>query len=186
MNHVFSLEKPKDHDEKEFVEMMRVWHLTRTKINPKLLRFYHDDFHRWIEIIERHRKGLIRGSELPQSLYFLKCDNTLVGAVSVREKIHFHEVKGHISYGIHPAFRKKGFGKIALKLALMKTREEFGISSVQVICNADNDYSKRIMESCGGVFVRHTYKNQSLVNVYYFDMDKLFLSSKGHDSDFIM
>lgn len=174
MAHMFCLEKPREDDEKAFIEMMEQWQLSRENINPKLLRFYRGDYSRWLAIVERHRRGLIRGSELPQSFYFLKCDDVLVGAVSLRDKIRINEVRGHISYGIHPAYRRRGYGKMALRLALKKTKEDFKISSVQIICNADNHSSQKIIEDCGGVFVRHTYKNDILVHVYYFDMDKVF------------
>lgn len=172
MNHVFCLQKPAEEDAAEFSEMMRLWHLTRGRINPKLLRFYHGDYIRWLDIIERHSKGMIRGSELPQILYFLKHDGVLVGAISIRDKIRHDEVKGHISYGIHPAYRRKGFGKMALTLALKMIREEFGMTSARVICDADNHFSKKIIEGCGGVFVRHTYKKNVLTDVYDFDMEK--------------
>lgn len=174
MSHVFCLEKPRAEDAEEFVEMMDLWNSTRSHINPKLLRFFRGDYDRWLGIVDRHRRGSVRGNELPQSLYFLKCDGVLVGAVSIRDRIRENEVKGHISYGIHPAYRERGFGKMALKLALKKTKDEFGISSVQIICNADNHGSKKIMEGCGGVFVRHTYKNEILTDVYHFDIDRIF------------
>lgn len=173
MSHIFCLEKPRAEDAKEFVEMMELWHYTRSHINPKLLRFFRGDYARWMEIVDRHRTGSVRGNELPQGLYFLKCDGVLVGAVSLRDRIRSNEVRGHISYGIHPSYRRRGYGKMALKLALKKTKDDYGISSVQIICNSDNQGSKKIMESCGGVFVRHTYKNEILTDVYHFDIDRI-------------
>ena len=55
-----------------------------------------------------------------------------------------------IGYGILPSERKKGYGKLILKLSLEECKK-LGINKVLVTCVDSNIGSKKIIEANGGI-----------------------------------
>ena len=58
---------------------------------------------------------------------------------------------GHIGYSIRPTERNKGDGKIQMYLAL-KELEKVGIETCQINCENNNNISRKVINSLGGVF----------------------------------
>ena len=58
---------------------------------------------------------------------------------------------GHIGYGIAPSERKKGYGKIQLKLGLEKAKK-IGLKKVLITCDDNNIGSAKTIEACGGIY----------------------------------
>lgn len=58
---------------------------------------------------------------------------------------------GHIGYSIRPGRRHSGYGHRILQLALEEA-SQMGLERALVTCDADNDASRRIIESNGGAF----------------------------------
>ena len=94
-------------------------------------------------------KGLV-----PATLYFLVDEkNKICGALDIRHELNEYLEKfgGHIGYGIAPSERKKGYGKIQLKLGLEKAKK-IGLKKVLITCDDNNIGSAKTIEACGGIY----------------------------------
>lgn len=102
-------------------------------------------------------KDLSNGIGLPQGYvpstewWLINSNSDILGTVRLRHELgkrNFEE-GGHIGYDISPRYRKKGYGKVILKLVLEKAKE-LGLKKVLITCDFDNIGSKKIIESNGG------------------------------------
>lgn len=97
-------------------------------------------------------RNLLPG-KVPQSTYWLVNEaNQVVGIVRVRHRLNERLLQfgGHIGYYIRPSERGKGYGKLALQLALEQTRR-LGLTRALLTVNPENAFSKRVVLSNGGV-----------------------------------
>jgi predicted acetyltransferase len=101
----------------------------------------------------QHKSGT-----LPTSSFNLvdNQDNT-IGLVQIRHKPSNGigvpaEYASHIYYEINKNERKKGYGTIALTLAL-KEANKMGIKPIIVTCDKNNTGSKKIIEKNGGILI---------------------------------
>jgi len=94
--------------------------------------------------------GVGRG-RVPQSTYWLVDRGVWIGRVSIRHRLNarLRRAGGHIGYEIRPSKRRKGFGRIALGLALPFARK-LGLRNVLLTCDANNVGSYKIIEHWGG------------------------------------
>lgn len=76
---------------------------------------------------------------------------TYLGRVSIRHHLNerLRVFGGHIGYEIRPSARQRGYGTLALRLALERARE-LGLERVLVTCDVGNAGSRRIIEAHGG------------------------------------
>jgi predicted acetyltransferase len=115
---------------------------------------YDGDFSVFLEKIENEREGkFLEEGKVPQTIYWLVDGDKFIGRVGIRHILNDQLLKegGHIGYSIRPSERMKGYGSIALHLALPKAKE-LGIDKALLTCNADNIGSRKIIEKNGGVF----------------------------------
>jgi predicted acetyltransferase len=80
-------------------------------------------------------------------------EGELVGRVSVRFELSgtLLTTGGHIGYAVVPAHRNKGYATEILRQALVLIRAD-GVDRVLMTCDDSNIASRRVIESCGGVF----------------------------------
>jgi len=79
-----------------------------------------------------------------------------VGLVQIRVKRSSGvdpRLKNNVYYEIRPSMRKKGYGTIALKLAL-KMAHRIGLARVILVCRKNNVGSRKIIERNGGKLLR--------------------------------
>ena len=90
---------------------------------------------------------------VPQTVYWLVEENKFIGRVSIRHILtdNLLILGGHIGYAIRPSERKKGYGSMALRLALQKAKE-LGIEKALVTCSKENIVSRKIIEKNLGIF----------------------------------
>ncbi|MDH3660942.1 MAG: GNAT family N-acetyltransferase [Alphaproteobacteria bacterium] len=89
---------------------------------------------------------------VPSDVYWLVDGATFIGESGVRYRLNdwLLKIGGHVGYGIRPAFRRQGYGKLILKLALDILRDH-GIKRALVTCYDHNVGSAKIIEANGGV-----------------------------------
>ncbi|WP_228386736.1 GNAT family N-acetyltransferase [Ornithinicoccus halotolerans] len=97
------------------------------------------------------------GTDLPRGRVpadYLLADvsGEVVGRVSVRHALTpaLLELGGHVGYAVRPAWRRRGYGRAILALALRRCAA-LGLAEVLVTCDEDNLASARVIEACGGV-----------------------------------
>ncbi len=111
-------------------------------------------FSDYISRLEQESLGInLREGYVPCSHFWLVNDQqAILGAIRVRHNINndFLSLEaGHIGYDIAPSFRRKGYGKAMLKLAITKAKQ-LGITKALVTADEDNIASRKVIEACGG------------------------------------
>ena len=107
----------------------------------------------WIDQMERYRRGIdlpenrVRGAMLAADV-----DGQLVGCASIRFELNefLAAREGHISYGVIPEFRRRGYATAILTESIKIARSE-GVGDLFVACDDDNVGSAPVIERCGGV-----------------------------------
>ncbi|MDF2882380.1 MAG: GCN5-related N-acetyltransferase [Clostridiaceae bacterium] len=116
---------------------------------------YYNIYKKSLESFDEYLKELhnnSKGINVPQgwvatSTFWLIHNKEVTGVVRVRhEEV---ECAGHIGCDISPNYRNKGYGTIALKLALEEAKK-IGIKDAIVTCNIYNAASKNIIEKNNG------------------------------------
>lgn len=107
-----------------------------------------------LAFLQRNEQGIdIPEGWVKDSTYWLLTESQqIVGAVNIRHELNdkLFNSGGHIGYGIRPGERQSGYGSEILRLSLEKTRE-LGITRVLVVCDADNEPSRRVILRNGGI-----------------------------------
>ncbi|GLR77149.1 GNAT family N-acetyltransferase [Aliivibrio sifiae] len=115
-----------------------------------------EDFSSYIQSLTDESNGInLREGFVPCSHFWLINDNqSILGVVRIRHNIsnEFLALEaGHIGYDIAPSFRRNGYGKSILKLALTKAKK-LVLNRVLLTADEDNIASRKIIESNGGKF----------------------------------
>ncbi len=89
---------------------------------------------------------------VPDTSLFGFVDGVIVGRLAIRHSLNdfILSVGGHIGYGVVPPYRRLGYAKKMLELAL-PIAKALGISRLLVTCDDDNLGSIKTIESNGGV-----------------------------------
>jgi predicted acetyltransferase len=95
--------------------------------------------------------GLALADQIPGSTFWLVEGDQYLGRVDIRHRLNedLRRRGGHIGFEIRPSARRKGYGRLAVHLALAECRR-LGLDRVLVTCNATNVASRRIIEANGG------------------------------------
>ena len=106
------------------------------------------------------------------STFFLSADDRVfLGAVNIRHRLNeqLFNKGGHIGYGIRPSYRGLGFGKIQLELAL-KESSRLNLNRVLLCCDENNEFSIRIIVSCGGIRDFDYVENEKVTQRYWIEL----------------
>lgn len=89
--------------------------------------------------------------------YFWMVDDTdpltYLGSLSLRHDLtpFLRDFGGHIGYSVRPSARQRGIATAALRLGLREAAA-IGINPALLTCHVANGVSRRVIETCGGVF----------------------------------
>lgn len=125
------------------------------QIYRDMYRKAEEDFEGYLQFIEDRKNGI----GLPEGwtathTFWLVDQDAVVGVLRIRPELLpgiLEEVAGHMGYDIGPSVRGKGYGKTILKLGLSEAKR-LGLSKALVVCNVDNEPSRKIIEVCGGIY----------------------------------
>ena len=112
------------------------------------------DFESFLQQQEDLRNGVgLPEGFVPATNFWLVSGDRYIGRVSLRHQLNDNllQMGGHIGYTIRPSERRKGYGTIALELALEEAKK-LGLEKVLVTCDEDNVASRKIIERCKGAF----------------------------------
>lgn len=92
-------------------------------------------------------------TRVPQTDLWLVDGEKFLGISSVRHQLNDFLMQrgGHIGYAIRATERKKGYGKLILKLTLAYVKSTLGLEKALVTCHDQNIGSIRIIENNGGI-----------------------------------
>ncbi len=100
-----------------------------------------------------------------------KTDERIVGMIQLRHRFNdfLAEYGGHIGYSVHPEERRKGYAKWMLAHVLQEARKR-GLERVLVMCDDDNEGSRRTIEANGGEFERKTQLEDEVLRRYWINL----------------
>jgi predicted acetyltransferase len=132
------------------------------------------------EQIDREAKGppviLPDGSSVPRLPGYVRWiwDGEFCGVISFRWQRGTTDLPpyclGHIGYSVVPWKRQQGYATLALQLLLPQTRTE-GLPFVELIADADNIPSQRVIEANGGKLIEAFRKSPDSVESLRFRID---------------
>ncbi|HMR88666.1 MAG TPA: GNAT family N-acetyltransferase [Saprospiraceae bacterium] len=156
--------KPNAKYKNTYIEAIEQFHLENflnDKININELKMNFEEYLKKIENWEN--KIDLPDNFSPQSEFWLIHNEEYIGTIKIRHNLGnriLKELGGHIGYFIRPSKRKMGYGKIILRLGLVKAKE-LNLNEVLITCDINNIGSKKIIESNGGVFEKNVVNNDS-------------------------
>ena len=113
------------------------------------------DFGTFVDDLRRMAdESRLRRAGYRDCIFWLIEDGCYIGQSSIRPELgtpYLMTYGGHIGYSIRPSYRRRGYGRRILQLALEKC-SDLGMERVLVTCDEDNTASRRIIEANGGVF----------------------------------
>ena len=155
--------KPSGKHESAFVAMVADFDAH----DPQHAGFYaaaKTDFARYVrELLDEERGVNLKEGWVPCThRWLVEPNGAVVGVTRLRHHIDtpfLASEAGHIGYDVAPSSRGKGYGVLALEVALREARR-LGIDRVLLVADESNAASRRVIERCGGeleavVFSQH-------------------------------
>jgi predicted acetyltransferase len=113
-----------------------------------------DNFEHYIDELE---KRTCKEDSNHTITYWLVDQGEVVGVVRIRTKED--PIAGNIGYDISPRFRKRGYGHLILKLALLKVKE-LELDEVFLTCYIKNVASRKIIEKNNGIKIGQVFDEE--------------------------
>ncbi|GMU59176.1 MAG: hypothetical protein AMXMBFR34_09390 [Myxococcaceae bacterium] len=105
------------------------------------------------ELYLRDLRGEVppKPGHVPRIVRWLVAGPRYLGWVSIRLELNesLRRMGGHVGYAIRPSERRKGYGMLAMQLAMPVVRH-LGITRALVTCDETNVASRKIIERNGG------------------------------------
>lgn len=118
-------------------------------------------------MINRPKKIDLKEGIVPQTYFFLWKDDLIIGLVKIRHELtpELKEGAGHIGFGIIPEYRNKGYGKIALKLAIEKCREIIKKEKEIYLCCFKSNLASLAVQINNGAYIDHEDENNYFMRI---------------------
>ncbi|UCE36714.1 MAG: GNAT family N-acetyltransferase [Thermoplasmata archaeon] len=140
--------------QKEYTQFLEDFKSTKEKLVPFILEYDTSKFPGFIQKLKDSSMGIgLPEGWIPHTTFWLVDPNkNVIGVVNIRHKINdkLERIGGHIGFSIAPSYRRKGYGKIILKLALDKV-SKFGLKQVLLTCDKENIGSVKVIKYNNGV-----------------------------------
>ncbi len=158
MDNIIFLTEPNAEYRDAFYEMVKEYENSGEEFYFNFYKKGIEDFDAYLQKQENNALGVdIPEGWVPCRTYWLVNNKKrLLGVIRVRTSLASDYVAkfiGNIGYDISPLSRGNGYGKAILALAIEKIKElKLDLEKLLITCARDNERSKKVIESNGGVF----------------------------------
>jgi predicted acetyltransferase len=111
-------------------------------------------FSDYLALLDGYSRGVGVPDHFVPNTYFVGVvDETIVGRLSLRHTLNesLARIGGHIGYGVIPSQRKKGYATAMVRQVIPFCRR-IGIAEALISCDEENMGSRKVVETCGGIF----------------------------------
>lgn len=160
-------------DELQFQNYIDSWHNQKERISPSSCETGTISFQKWKEAQlilaqeDNHPAGMVRA----ETLFLIEDNGYIIGAINLRYAMTEDLLKfgGHMSFGIRPEERKKGYAFIMIKLALNRLRVN-GITKALVTITRDNKPAQRTIRKIGGKLENAYESKGNVIDRYWISL----------------
>lgn len=160
----------KELDEQSYITYTSAWKDRDEPLCPSSCDMAALNFSEWQkrELSLQNEATLPHGFVRAETLFLVEDNGYILGAVNLRYAMTEDLLRygGHISFGIRPEERKKGYGFIIVKLALNRLRIN-GILKALVTVKRSNKAAKNTIKKIGGTLENAYEENGQVIDRYW-------------------
>lgn len=153
----------------EDVDMLDVYVEEYKEMFPDYHAVSRDNYEEKLKIWDEHRRGIGTNGVLNNFCWLIDNDRIIgICTFNINPEVDefYNTYAGHISYAIHPKYRRQGYGTIACHLLLKKCLE-FGVKEAMITCLDENEASKGVIENNYGVLKDKIEDDKGRINSRY-------------------
>lgn len=161
--------------EKQLVDMLEEWTKYNNEnpiTNHSPWAIFKNDYHNFDYYLDNLEIKEAKDDKVLDSTFFLYDEerDIFIGAANIRHYLNDSLLLtgGHIGDGIRPSERRKGYGKLLIKLAL-KECKNLGIDKVLITCSKDNIGSKKAIIANGGILENEVIEDGEVCQRYWIE-----------------
>ena len=140
-------------DEKHFKAYLESWRNLNEKVSPSSCEIRDLTFDQWKkeQLALQKKETLPQGLVRAETLFLIEDNGYILGVINLRYAMTEELLKfgGHMSFGVRPEERRRGYGFIMIKLALNTLRAN-GINKALVTASRENKAASKIIRKIGG------------------------------------
>jgi len=157
----------------QFKEYIDSWRKENERISPSSCEISSLTFREWKEsqLTMAKQDMLPQGLVRAETLFLVENNGYILGAINLRYAMTEDLLRfgGHMSFGIRPEERKKGYAFIMIKLALNILRTN-GITKALVTITRDNKAAQRTIRKTGGKLENAYESNGNVIDRYWISL----------------
>lgn len=160
-------------DEKNFMEYTKEWKENNEPIFPPICEQNGKTYNEWIKSqfpllnSETNSNDNIKS----ETFYLVEDNGYIIGAIDLRFDLSSEALKheGHLSFGVRPAERRKGYAFIMLKQSLNTLRLN-RVNKALITANRDNKAVKNTIKKIGGKLENSYEMKGSVIDRYWVEL----------------
>jgi len=160
-------------DEKNFLEYINEWKENHEAIFPSVCEQNEKSYKDWIKQQFPLLNNETKSKDLVSSeTFFLVEDNGyIIGAIDLRYDLTPEALKheGHLSFGVRPAERRKGYAFIMLKQSLNTLRLN-RVNKALITTNRENKAAKNTIKKIGGKLENSYEMKGNVIERYWVEL----------------
>lgn len=160
----------KDLDELNYLSYISSWKEMNETLSPSSCDMGTLSFSEWQkrELLLQNEETLPEGFVRAETLFLVEDNGYILGAINLRYAMTESLLRygGHLSFGIRPEERQKGYAFIMVKLALNRLRMN-GIKKALVTVKRSNKAAKNTVRKIGGTLENAYEEDGHVIDRYW-------------------
>lgn len=157
-------------DEQSYITYISEWKDRNEPLCPSSCELSELSFSEWQkrELSLQNEETVPQGLVRAETLFLVEDNGYILGAINLRYAMTEDLLRygGHLSFGIRPEEREKGYGFIMVKLALNRLRMN-GILKALVTVKRSNKAAKNTVKKIGGQLENAYEENGQVIDRYW-------------------